>query len=122
MRARAFIWKVRHRLAGSSIALAFGMAIAGCASQGNVAPPVTAAMLGTSRGGTLESLSEGRRIFVGPCARCHAPDPVGRYSLGEWQASVEKMAPRAKLGAPAKTALLAYIAAAKSAPVATPQR
>lgn len=118
VRARAFItfWKARRRLAGA-VALLMGAVIVGCATQGNVAPPVTTAMLATSRGGTLATLSEGRRIFVGPCARCHAPDPLSRYSLSEWQAGVEKMAPRAKLDAPAKAALLAYIAAAKAAPV-----
>jgi mono/diheme cytochrome c family protein len=123
MRAPAFstFWKARARLAGGVIAFGFGVIIAGCASQGTVAPPVTTAMLG-ARGGTLETLTEGRRIFVGPCARCHAPDPLSRYGLTEWQASVDKMAPRAKLDASAKASLLAYIAAAKSAPAVTVQR
>jgi mono/diheme cytochrome c family protein len=118
VRARAFItWRV-----AGVLALAMAGAIAGCATQGNVAPPVTTAMLGSSRGGTLETLSEGRRIFVGPCARCHAPDPLSRYSLSEWQANVEDMAPRAKLDPARKAALLAYIAAAKSTPTVAVQR
>jgi mono/diheme cytochrome c family protein len=104
--------------AGLFIMLGLAAAIAGCATQSNVAPPVTVALLGTSHGASLATLGEGRRIFVGPCARCHAPDALSRYSLGEWQASVEKMAPRAKLDPNAKAALLAYISAAKSAPAA----
>jgi mono/diheme cytochrome c family protein len=123
MHDRAFITFCKARLlAGGVLAVAWGMAGAGCATQANVAPAVTTAMLGPGRGGTLETLSEGRRIFVGPCARCHAPDPLNRFSFTEWQANVEKMAPRAKLDASGKASLLAYIAAAKSAPAVAQQR
>jgi mono/diheme cytochrome c family protein len=91
------------------------IAIGGCASSGSIAPPVTPAMVSAASGASAEILNEGRRIFAGPCTACHAPDPVSRYSLVEWRAVVDEMAPRTKLDAGRRGALLAYISAAKTA-------
>ena len=98
---------------GASVAIA--LAAEGCASSGNVAPAVTPAMVNAAHGASAQKLSEGRRIFTGPCASCHAPDLIGKYSLSEWHAAVVEMASRAKLDSDARAALLAYISAAKAA-------
>ena len=58
------------------------------------------------------TLNEGRRIFTGPCAACHAPDSVASRSLTEWRIAVDRMAPRSKLDAGERAALLAYLQAA----------
>lgn len=79
-----------------------------------VAPPVTPALVAASHGASQASLEEGRRIFFGPCASCHAPDPVSKYTLARWEAIVADMAPKAKLKPPRHDALLAYLRAAKS--------
>ena len=92
--------------------------LAGCASTGSVAPPVTPAMVSAAGGASAATLEEGRRIFAGPCTACHVADPVSRYSLAEWRAAVDEMAPRTKLDPTRRAALLAYIAAAKATAVA----
>ena len=94
------------------LAIAFGLG--GCASMDTIAPPVTPAMVSTSRVASAETLNEGRRIFTGACASCHAPDPLSKYSLSEWHDAVNDMAPRAKLNPARRAALLAYINAAKA--------
>lgn len=100
-------------------ALALGGAAAawlgGCVSPGTIAPPVTPAMVSAAGGVSAATLEEGRRIFAGPCTSCHAADPVSRYSVPEWRAVVDDMAPRAKLDPARRAALLAYIVAASGA-------
>ena len=89
--------------------------VGGCALASSVAPPVTPAMISHAHGTSAETLNEGRRLFVGPCTACHAPDPIGKLTLPEWRAAVDKMAPRTKLNADRRAALLAFITAAKGA-------
>jgi len=62
-------------------------------------------------------LQEGRSVFFGACTSCHAPDPISKYSLPQWEATIEKMAPRARLDAGRRAALIAYIRSAKALPV-----
>ncbi len=90
------------------------IAAGGCASSVGIAPAVTPAMVSAARGVPAETLEEGRRIFAGPCTSCHAADPVSRYSLAQWEAAVDEMAPRTKLDPSRRAALLAYITAAKT--------
>lgn len=93
----------------------------GCATgtgAASVAPPVTPALVAASRGASTATLEEGRRIFVGPCASCHAPEPVSKYTLARWEGIVGEMTPKAKLTAARHDALVAYLRAAKSAPLA----
>ena len=86
----------------------------GCVSRETIAPPVTAALLGASHGSTAATLEEGRRIFTGACATCHAADPVAKHSTREWGRIVADMAGRTKLTPPREAALLAYLAAARA--------
>ena len=110
------------RLFISAASLGTALVLGGCASSVLVvAPPVSPAMVTAAHGPSAESLNEGRRIFVGPCAACHAPDPIGKYSLSEWHTAIDEMAPRAKLSPDRRAALLAYVSAAKAV-VQAPER
>ncbi len=87
-----------------------------CATSGGaggVAPAVTPAMLGAAGGASLEKLNEGRKIFAGPCISCHQADPIQKYSVSEWEKVVAQMAGRAKLDESRRSALLAYLSAAR---------
>ena len=97
----------------ANIAASAALVLGGCASLESIAPSVTPAM-----GSAAATLNEGRRIFTGPCAACHAPDPVASRPLAEWRIAVDRMAPRSKLDAAERAALLAYIAAAHGASAA----
>lgn len=92
------------------------MILAGCASLDTVAPPVSAALLGASRGATAGTLETGRRILTTRCAACHKVYPVAAYTPGEWHDIVEDMAHRTKLDAAQKAAVVAYLTAAHDLP------
>ena len=94
------------------------LALNGCVQTQTVAPPVTPAMIGASRGTPVATLEEGRRIFTGACTSCHSADPVEKHAPEEWRSIVAQMACRAKLDATRQSALLAYLAAARATPPA----
>ena len=101
---------------------ALALAGAGCALSGNVAPPVTPAMVGAARGISEKTLNAGRTVFAGPCTACHNADPVSRYPFNEWKAIIDDdMAQRAKLDSASRSALLAYIAAAQKVTAPPPR-
>ena len=73
----------------------------GCVSLDTAAPPVEA--------GQARPLVEGRAIYVGQCAKCHAVEPVLKYSAAQWATIMPDMAERTKLN-PAETAsVTAYV-------------
>lgn len=88
-------------------------ALGGCVAIETLAPPVTPAMVSTARASTAD-LEAGRRIYVGRCASCHSIDPVAKYTTSRWREIVDDMADRTELSASDRSALLAYISAAKS--------
>ncbi len=94
------------------------LALGGCASLEMIAPPVTPALVGASRGAAAGTLEEGRRIFTGACTACHAADPVTKRTAGEWRGIVSEMSARTKLTPPREAALLAYLTAARATPPA----
>ena len=94
-----------------SIGMAVASLLGACAAS-SVAPPVTPALLAASRGASEATLNAGREVFAGACTSCHAADPVGKHSTAKWGGIVADMAPRAKLDASERAALLAYISAA----------
>lgn len=96
-------------LISASIALVLG----GCAAM-NVAPPVTPALMVASGGVSAATLKTGREVFGGRCTACHSAEPVGKHSVAEWRRIIAVMAPRAKLDAAQRSALLAYIEAARA--------
>ncbi len=84
-----------------------------CMSINRMAPPIDetfARHVGSSNG--LASLEKGRRIYVTQCARCHAPEPVNRYSLSQWQPILVRMAEETKLSKTDERYLTRYIESA----------
>jgi mono/diheme cytochrome c family protein len=100
-----------------AVALAAGMIITGCQSTNSPsAPPVTAAMTQSSTGQQTDmaSLTAGRALFVGRCARCHALPAVGRHTAQQWPGIVAQMSKRAGLQSDERQAVLSYILAARA--------
>jgi mono/diheme cytochrome c family protein len=89
-----------------------GVAFLGGCETISVAPPVTPALVAAGHGASETTLNAGREVFAGSCTSCHTADPVVKHSTAEWRRIVDDMAPRAKLGASERAALLAYISAA----------
>ena len=54
-------------------------------------------------------LAEGRALYVGRCAKCHAVEPVLDYSAAEWATIMPDMAERTKLDASETVAVTAYV-------------
>ena len=98
----------------SSLHLLAAALLTGCAMP-NLAPPVSPAM--SARAGRPAGiLEQGRRLYTGRCATCHAIDPVGKYSASRWGEIVAEMADEAKLTPAEKDAVLTYILAARETP------
>ena len=67
-------------------------------------------------GRDVADLEAGRRLYGGRCGGCHALDAPTRFGPDRWRSIVDEMAPRAKMTAPEKEALLAYLLAARDLP------
>lgn len=87
---------------------------AGCARFDDLAPPVTPAMVAASTGKTAHLLGRGREVYAGACTACHAAEPIGKYTMVRWREIVGDMAERSELPDSDRSALLAYLSAAKS--------
>ena len=85
-----------------------------CVSFDQVAPPVTSAMVAASTGGTPQMLKRGRDVYAGACTACHSAEPVRKYTMVRWREIVGDMAERSELPDTDRSALLAYLSAAKS--------
>ena len=85
-----------------SLGLAAALGLAGCASMNLdlVAPPPTV---------PTPELVRGRQIYVTKCAKCHAPEPVKKYSPAEWQTIMPEMAEETNLSATDAAAVTAYV-------------
>lgn len=95
------------------------MTLGGCATGPSTAFPTAqeAASAEASGGADVSTLALGRRIFTTSCTECHVARPVARFSVEQWRKIVGVMAPRARLSATDRSALEAYlIAARKSVP------
>jgi len=117
LHAKANRWQTGSFFSFPGGLLALVVAVAGgcTAMTSSVAPPVTSAMAQSAHGVSVETLQHGRRIFSGPCTTCHNADPVAKYSVAEWRVIVDDdMGARARLTAGERSALMAYINAARS--------
>lgn len=86
----------------------------GCVSLEQIAPPVGA--LASSHS---VQVAVGRDLYITKCAKCHAPEPVIRYSAERWKEIIPDMAEETKLTAEETAAVGAYVMAvlrAQSAP------
>jgi hypothetical protein len=108
---------MKARLVSSSALL---LVVAGCATMAkndpNI-PRVTRELVAASGSGTTPILLQrGRETYVGACAACHAPVPVGKYTMIRWREIVADMADRTELPAEPRAALLAYLTAVTASP------
>ena len=85
--------------------LAAVLALAACVSLEQSAPPVE--ML--SGGADRSTLQAGREIYITRCAKCHAVEPVTKYSLKEWTEIMPEMAEKTHLNPAETEAVLAYV-------------
>ncbi|HLP76004.1 MAG TPA: cytochrome c [Candidatus Paceibacterota bacterium] len=58
---------------------------------------------------TARELKDGRRLYVGKCARCHKLYDPAKYSEAEWRSWMDKMSRKAKLKADQKELLERYL-------------
>jgi cytochrome c553 len=81
------------------------LAIAGCVSLEQAAPPVET----FAGGGNHSALQGGREIYITRCAKCHAVEPVTKYSAQEWQKIMPEMAEKAHLNLTDTQQVTAYV-------------
>ncbi len=84
------------RAAGTVAAL---LAVIGCATIDELAPPVGALALreGETMGVPAANLERGRTIYITRCARCHSPEPVAAYSEAKWRETLPRMSGQSML-------------------------
>lgn len=103
-----------HRQILFRCALTLGVvALTACASLEQLAPPV--ATLSSRKG--ADQLEHGRDIYITKCARCHAVEPVRKYSAAHWGEIVPEMTDKSKLSPSEVAALQAYLEAVLKTPV-----
>ncbi|MEY2439640.1 MAG: hypothetical protein QOI34_1025 [Verrucomicrobiota bacterium] len=78
-------------------------------------PPVTSQMAVAGREQHVEvaTLHHGRALFAQRCIECHTLPPVWHYRAEDWPEIVNDMSRRASLSPSDRTAILAYILAAR---------
>lgn len=107
---------VRRASGWSGMVLVAAAGLSGCVSLDTIAPPAE----GLSGAGDVR-VAEGRRLYLTDCTKCHAAEPVRRYTVQEWASILPEMAEESHF-TPAQTAAVeAYIRAVLSTPIATPR-
>jgi mono/diheme cytochrome c family protein len=88
-----------HRQIRTTAATAALLAVIGCATIEELAPPVGALTLreGETMGVNAENLERGRTIYITQCARCHSPEPVTGYTESQWRETLPRMSHEAML-------------------------
>ena len=94
------------------VAVIWILVASGCMSLEQMAPPVER-IVAAGDSSQAESLDRGRRIYTTTCAKCHAVEPVARYSLTRWKDILVDMGEQARLGAEQQADLAAYVLAAR---------
>lgn len=54
-------------------------------------------------------LTRGRRLYLTTCARCHAPEPVTKYSASQWSRILPEMIKSSKLNTADAAAVTSYV-------------
>ena len=92
----------------TAVGLLTAALVTSCMSLEQAAPPVMSVTGGDSpsRRTVLES---GRAIYITKCAKCHAVEPVLKYSSQRWAELIPEMAEESKLDARETEAVRAYI-------------
>jgi mono/diheme cytochrome c family protein len=82
-----------HRQIRTTATIGALLAVIGCATMEELAPPVGALTLrqAETMGVTADGLERGRSIYITECARCHSPEPVTRYTETQWRETLPRM-------------------------------
>ncbi len=111
----------KTRIVKTLSAAALLLAIIGCATLEQLAPPLPSAgslgspgspaaiSLGSISDATLQQAKRGRQIYIIECRRCHSPEPVTGYTQLEWDEILPRMAEESKLPTKKITDIAAYI-------------
>ena len=99
------------------VAIGFcSLALGSCETNPNVAFPTAhtvAARVGEGQIADVATLDRGRKIYTTSCTECHVARPIAHYSAAQWRHYVSIMAPRAGLKPQDRTAVEAYVIAAR---------
>ncbi len=99
--------------------LGAALTVISCATIEQLAPPVDGLVL---RQATLEqlppeSLRGGRSIYITQCAQCHRPEPIGRYTEGQWKKILPRMGGQTTISAAQAADLEQYVMVTRRAMV-----
>lgn len=64
---------------------------------------------------TMQKLNDGYAVYSGPCTKCHNAKKLYKRTDEEWQKSIARMAPKAKISEAQKDALTKYVFAMRAA-------
>jgi cytochrome c len=88
--------------------------LVGCRTLEQMVPPVDPVIvnIGQEAGFNTASLERGRHIYLNGCIKCHAPEPIDRYSVAQWEKILPDMAIETKLTDAEAADVRAYVLAA----------
>ncbi|MAX23990.1 MAG: hypothetical protein CMJ19_05745 [Phycisphaeraceae bacterium] len=58
---------------------------------------------------TMADLDHGRKLYLTNCTACHSAEPIGRYSLSDWQVILPDMSAESKFNAKQGRDVSAYV-------------
>jgi len=87
--------------------------LAGCASEPEPQPPAPSVRMAEVSGVPLETLQQGRAVYLSDCTRCHEAMMPEDVSRSDWHVVVPGMAWNAGITAEEEADVLAYILASK---------
>lgn len=92
-----------------ALSLAFAMAgLGGCVSLETLAPQVPGPFANSTE---QSKIALGRQLYVTTCTKCHAVEPVKKYSLAEWGRILPEMAEEANTSPEQTESLRCYLQA-----------
>ncbi|MBI1371531.1 MAG: hypothetical protein GC159_02035 [Phycisphaera sp.] len=103
-----------HHPLGAAAVVVVALFTSGCMTLEQMAPPVTTELTAYAQDNG-QTLAEGRRIYLTTCAKCHAVEPIGRYSLARWRRIMPDMLDEAKLTGAEADAVTTYVMTARRA-------
>ena len=92
------------------------LAVAGCSTLQDTAPPVSPQMaaLGYASGISADSLEAGRRLMAMRCTSCHSLEPISEYTPEELGDIVHDMADRSGLDEQEEKLVANYLKTARA--------
>lgn len=95
-----------------TIAIAVSCASKTIANAGKVNQPIKSAENTPNTNENLKALmAKGEEIYRTKCTRCHGVPETSEYSSNRWDRIINEMAPKARLDATEKNAVMVYVKA-----------